>query len=388
MFTILSKIRLFVLCLVLSIVAHVLFARGLNLFGTYEFTAPVNQPPGLVVELASPGASDAAAKTTAVKAAKEAEPAKAPASARKSAVRAAAVGHRLPAGGEEPRQDPAAAASKTAAKAPASENTGGRAPQPGKGDQPDRQRTGGAFLAAKYEKLTYQLLMFEIPVGTAELEAKYEDGETLITLRIRSSAAVSSVYPVDDVVEIRHVVGFIMAKIRQQEGSFRSDELFTINPGKKRVTWFDNIHGRSLKTTVPNDEVLDSLSAIYYLRNRQLEVGRTETLHIFDSEIYAAVPVEILAREEIRLPNLTKVNTLVVRPLQQTAGIFRRTGDLLIWLTDDGNKVPVKIVTSIALGKVTAELISAESKPHDEEPAGQPRQQTGPPPADGQREVR
>jgi hypothetical protein len=114
--------------------------------------------------------------------------------------------------------------------------------------------------------------------------------------------------------------------------------------------------------TIPTDEVLDTLSGIYYLRNRQLHIGKTEELHIYDSETYADVPVEILRRETMHLPNFKKVDTLVVRPLQQTAGIFRRTGDVLIWMTDDAYKVPVRIVTSIALGKITAELVSAESK--------------------------
>lgn len=43
-----------------------------------------------------------------------------------------------------------------------------------------------------------------------------------------------------------------------------------------------------------------------------------------------------------------------------TEGIFRRTGDVLIWVTDDQYRVPVKFVTSIALGQVTAELVSSD----------------------------
>jgi hypothetical protein len=133
------------------------------------------------------------------------------------------------------------------------------------------------------------------------------------------------------------------------------------------VSWFDNIHNRCLTTEIPTDLVLDTLSGIYYLRNRKLQVGRTETLPIFDSEIYSEVPVEILRRESIRLPNLTTVDTLVIKPLQKTAGIFRRTGDLLIWITNDAHKVPVKIITSVSLGSVTIELVSAESNPMQQE---------------------
>jgi len=373
------KTRLLASCILLSIMAHLLFAHALRLFGTYEFSAAVNQPRGIVVDLASPGETDSAAPANERSADGDTE---------RAAEKAPAVETALPAEGAAPHSGPAspeplqseeeADELPVAAKSVAPANAAGVAPQPASGDQTlPRLRAGGAFLAAKHEKLTFQIMMFEIPVGTAELESKYENGETSITLRVRSNAAISGIYPVDDLVEARHVGSFIMAKIRQQEGSFRSDELFTINPGKKRVTWFDNISGRSLQTTVPTADVLDSLSAIYYLRNRQLEVGRTETLHIYDSETYAEVPVEIVTREEMRLPNLTKVNTLVVRPLRKTSGIFRRTGDVLIWLTDDTNKVPVRIVTSIPFGKVTVELISAESTPHDEEPGGTARHETG-----------
>jgi hypothetical protein len=225
-------------------------------------------------------------------------------------------------------------------------------------------------MSAKHEKLSYLISMHGIPIGSAELEANNEKGSTTITLRVKSNAAISNIFPVDDVIETRLIDGmFIMTTIRQQEGSFRSDEMFTINLGKKRVSWVDFVQNRSLKMTVPTDQVLDTLSGIYYLRNRHLQVGRTETLHIYDSETYAEVPVDILRREEMRLPNLAKIATLVVRPLQKTGGIFRRTGDILIWMTDDDRRVPVKIVTSVALGTVSAELVAAETTLPDQDMA-------------------
>jgi hypothetical protein len=369
------KIFLLPGCVIFSLLAHLLGMQALRLFGTYDFGAPVNSPRWLMVDLAAPQAASAKAATIARDSDRKQVEADLPLVAGGSP-RPETDGSDLPPApeprrpGEKSQQVPVAAAPVTTPLSRSSETipaAAGVSPRPLQ-EQPTLSPpgTGSAFLTAKYEKLTYQITMLGIPVGSAELESKYANGETTITLRIASNMAFSSIYPVADLVEIRHVGGgFIMAKIRQQEGSFRSDELFTINPGKKRVSWFDNINGRSLQLTVPSADVVDTLSAIYYLRNRQLTVGQTETVHVFDSESYADVPVEILSREELRLPNLTKVNTLVVRPLQQTAGIFRRTGEALIWMTDDDNKVPVKIVTSIPLGKVTVELVAAESKPHD-----------------------
>jgi hypothetical protein len=225
------------------------------------------------------------------------------------------------------------------------------------------------FQTTKNEKLTYLISMFGLPVGNAELEAKNEDGEVSFTLRARSNASVSSIFPVDDTVETRHVDGrFILTKIKQQEGSFKSDQEFTINLIKKSVSRIDKIGGGNLTGTIPTHEALDTLSGFYLLRNRPLEIGKTETLHIYDSENYADMQVEVLRRESVTLPNLTRVDALVLQPLQNaaTADIPRRYGDILIWMTDDEYKVPVKIEVSFALGKVTVELLSAESETPEE----------------------
>ena len=101
---------------------------------------------------------------------------------------------------------------------------------------------------------------------------------------------------------------------------------------------------------------------MYFLRNRPLQVGTTETLHIYDSDSYAAIPVNVIRAETVTLPAFREVEALLVQPQIKTGGIFRRTGDVQMWLSGDRYKVPVKIVTFIALGKVTIELMSAGSK--------------------------
>jgi hypothetical protein len=226
--------------------------------------------------------------------------------------------------------------------------------------------TAGEFMLSKSEKLSYLITLMGVPVGSVELEAKNENGEVRITLRTKSNGALSSIYPVDDTIETRHLVGnFIITKIKQQEGSFSSDIGFTIFLKDKRVFWIDHLRNRISNETIPNSEVLDTLSSFYYLRNRQLQVGKAEILHIYDGDTYAPVPVEVLRQEEVRLRNLKKVDCLLLRHAKQEGGIFRRTGDMLIWLTNDEAKVPVKVETSTPLGKVVIELVSAETQQFD-----------------------
>jgi hypothetical protein len=232
-------------------------------------------------------------------------------------------------------------------------------------------RKAGEFLNADRETLTYRISMLGMPVGTAELAAKQEKGEVRITLRVQSNAAFSQLYPVDDSIETRHIAGnFILSRIRQREGSFRGDKGFTIFLRDKSVFWIDRLKKQSIWEALPNNSVVDILSGLYYLRNQPLEVGKSVMLQLFDSNRYAATSVAVLRKEHLTLPGLRQVDTLLVHPQLKTEGIFKRTGDIFVWLTDDLNKVPVKVETRISLGKVTAELVSAETHRNGEAPAG------------------
>ncbi|MEI6305768.1 MAG: DUF3108 domain-containing protein, partial [Deltaproteobacteria bacterium] len=212
--------------------------------------------------------------------------------------------------------------------------------------------------------LSYMITMLGIPFGNAELEAKNDNGEMRISLSVKSNAFLGSVFPVNNFIETRLLAGnFVITKVKQLEGNFRSDIGFTIFLQDKSVFWIDRIRNRYSRETIPNSEVLDTLSGFYLLRNKELQVGRTEHLHIYDGDAYTPVTIEVLRHEMIRLPNMTKMDTLVVRPVRENGATFRKSGDILIWITNDEKKVPVKFETSLPIGSVTAELVSAESKP-------------------------
>ncbi|GAB7026837.1 DUF3108 domain-containing protein [Geotalea toluenoxydans] len=226
---------------------------------------------------------------------------------------------------------------------------------------PPPLRTAGEFTTTSHERLNYRISLLGMPIGVAELEAKNDKGEMKISLKVKSTPAISAVYPIDDLIETRHIAGnFIITKIRQQEGNFRSHRGFTIFLRDRSVFWIDLLRNRTSRETIPNSQVLDLISAFYFLRNRPLQVGNTEELHVYDSDTYTSVPVEILRRERISLPGFRHSETLVVKPNLKTDGIFKRTGDVTIWLTDDEYKVPVRMETSIPLGKITAELVSSQ----------------------------
>ena len=219
------------------------------------------------------------------------------------------------------------------------------------------------FFGHKHEKLAYQISMYGIQIGDARFEATNDNGELRISSRVKFNESISLVYPLDIETETRMFNGrYIMTTIKRHDGNRQTDVGFTICLGEKNVLWVDRLNKRYYNTSVPTDQVMDVITGFYFLRNQQLEVGKSLTLDLFANDTYAKTPVQVLRKERIRLPNLTEVEAFVVQPRLATSGIFDKSGDLFIWLTADENRVPVKLETSIPLGRITAELVSAVSE--------------------------
>jgi hypothetical protein len=232
--------------------------------------------------------------------------------------------------------------------------------------QPRQKWNADEILGAKREKLTFRIVMFGLPVGSAVLEAVNDGNGVRISSTVNSNAVISTLYRVSDHAETRLMGGrYIISRVRQREGGFTSDTGFTLDLQGRTVHWVDRQRNLSDSQKLPRADLLDILSGFYYLRNQRLEVGVHVILQLYDSDRYAETTVEVLRREHVSIPGFREVEAVVVRPLIKTDSIFRRASDILVWLTDDEFKVPVRFETSIPLGRVTAELISSEVERRD-----------------------
>ena len=164
-------------------------------------------------------------------------------------------------------------------------------------------------------------------------------------------------------VETHLVCGnYLVTKIRQHEGSYTRNTGFTLMLRERKAFSLGRLRGGFITEPLPRDDVLDVISGFYYLRSQPIEAGKSLLLHLYDGDEYAPTVVEVLRNERIYVSGLGEVETLVVHPLLTIFGYFQRSGEMLVWLTADEYKVPVRMQTSIALGKVTAELVSAEAE--------------------------
>jgi hypothetical protein len=213
------------------------------------------------------------------------------------------------------------------------------------------------------EELTFAVHWLGIPVGTATLRVGMRTrvhGHDVIPLvsQARTAPFFSAVYAVDDRAESHFDAeqrDSRFYRIQQQEGRYRHYREVTFDQEQQRVTYRRNHLPPQILQTVA--AVQDPLSALYLLRTFPLQVGASVSVPIFERGKTWITEVRVLKRERLSLPSGT-MDTLKLQPLLQAAGILKREGALFIWVTDDAQHIPVRIQSSIAIGALTARLMT------------------------------
>lgn len=103
-------------------------------------------------------------------------------------------------------------------------------------------------------------------------------------------------------------------------------------------------------------EVHDMVSGIYALRMMPLAVGKVFEITISDSGLLYKVPVRV-TRREIQRTAIGKVMCFRVEP--EVFGINRlieQEGSMIIWITDDARRIPVRSQIKSNIGKIEVKL--------------------------------
>lgn len=106
--------------------------------------------------------------------------------------------------------------------------------------------------------------------------------------------------------------------------------------------------------------VQDSLSSFYLVRTLPLRVGQSIHLKTFSNGKTYDLEVQILRREKVEA-YWGPVDALVVQPLMRFQEILRQKGEVLIWVTDDDRRLPIRMRTAIKVGSIEATLIDVKS---------------------------
>jgi hypothetical protein len=114
---------------------------------------------------------------------------------------------------------------------------------------------------------------------------------------------------------------------------------------------------RKIASEIKN-ETHDIVSGIYALRMLPLEVGKVFELTVSDSGLVYKVPVRITAREQQKTI-LGRLMCFRVEPeVFGTNRLIDQKGTMIIWITDDARRIPVRSQIKAEIGKIEIKLKS------------------------------
>jgi hypothetical protein len=108
--------------------------------------------------------------------------------------------------------------------------------------------------------------------------------------------------------------------------------------------------------------VNDILSAFYLARTfvySNLKISDMILMQNFYKDKVYDLNVKYLGKDRISVEAGT-FDCVVVEPLVQEGGLFKSEGSIIVWLTDDDLRVPVRVKTKVVIGSIDSELTKYE----------------------------
>ena len=129
---------------------------------------------------------------------------------------------------------------------------------------------------------------------------------------------------------------------------------------------FDHVAGKALyhdgREFDIDPGIHDVLSAFYFVRTLDLEVGRDVFLSAHSSRENYDMRVIIHSRETVET-DLGTFDCFVIQPVMVGEGLFKHEGDLMIYLTADQRRLPVLMKTKLPVGSISVKLREYEPAP-------------------------
>ncbi len=226
------------------------------------------------------------------------------------------------------------------------------------------------------ETLTFDIRYGVISAAEAELKAEYIEytdifnTEPVSALKVTSTAKTYSFFDVffevrDEITSISEkesgLALFYRKKLR--EGGYKQRRLhyYLRDSGlciyKKWRYKQENFKTKYID--IPED-TYDFLGAFYKIRQMDLQVGDEHLMNMSGDGTTFTAKIIVHKKETIDTI-FGKKECLLIEPQLAGETIFKNTGKIMIWLTNDEYKIPVKMESEVKFGSFVADLKDAKN---------------------------
>jgi hypothetical protein len=142
------------------------------------------------------------------------------------------------------------------------------------------------------------------------------------------------------------------------EGGYTKNQQGYFNQNNNTVLVKDYKNKTEKTFNVP-ENIQDIVSSFYYLRNHpkinKLVVGESITIDMFFDEETTKFKLKFVGRENIN-SKFGEINCMIFKPLVQAGRVFKEEESLTVWISDDENKIPIRVKASLAVGSIKADI--------------------------------
>ncbi|AZQ43402.1 DUF3108 domain-containing protein [Nonlabens ponticola] len=228
-----------------------------------------------------------------------------------------------------------------------------------------------AFDTGEWFKFRIHYGMFNASYATLNVTNARYKGKPVYHIKGRgkSTGLLDLFFEVDDKYEtyIDKETGAPYRFIRDiDEGGHTKDIVIDFDHEALTAT-INNKKRKKVSTEAIKPGTQDMVSAFYHLRNTvdtdNLNPGDEFILPMFFDQENYDFKMKFLKREVIKT-KFGKINALEFRPYVQSGRVFEEEESLSVWISDDKNKIPLRIKAKLAVGSLTADLDAFKGLSH------------------------
>jgi hypothetical protein len=206
------------------------------------------------------------------------------------------------------------------------------------------------------ERLTYDVSFTGITAGEASLEIVNDPeinnfNHLHIRFNARTTYPFSLIYTIDDQVDTwldskSLYTRKMIKKIRER--NYKKDSHTIID--------YDQSIAITNGDTVIIDKFLyDPYSLFYFLRTIPLIIGETIDFTAFNGK--KITPFQIITKTKETITTMAGTfPCLVVKPFREGTTLLKNKGDMMIWFSDDKNRLPIQIRIKLKYGSMLLKL--------------------------------
>jgi hypothetical protein len=142
-----------------------------------------------------------------------------------------------------------------------------------------------------------------------------------------------------------------------QENRYRKEEKIVFNHAKDQAV--SSVKNETKTYNVPND-IHDIISGYFFLRTLDFErISEGEIIEVptfFGGDVYK-LRVRYVGKDVIKT-KFGKTRVIRLNPLMPNNKFFKDEGSMRLWVSDDSNKIPLKVQVDLAIGSLEMDVKS------------------------------